>query len=145
MNVSEQLLLLHRLLNKSWNAEELDLSYNEFEYLHCIHVAEQVDPDEYDMQHDDSTHLSSLANDLQVKKSSVSVMLNKLEKRGLTQRVTCRYDARAQHILTTEKGREYLAKAAQSIYETKEQQLKQKLEPQEFEQLNQLLHKVLNT
>lgn len=117
MNMENALIKFQRMLNQTWQAHGGGiLSQNEFDYLACIYEAENAEPPQDPTAHDDSTHLSALAEQMQVKKSSASLMVNKLEKRGLIERVTCMYDARAQHILLTEQGREIYRQTRNRIY-----------------------------
>lgn len=147
MNLEDGLIKLQRIISRSWNAQVFEnkansLSYSEFEYLQCVHIAESVHPDDNSQEHDDSTHLSALAAEMQVQKSSASLMVNKLEKRGLIYRVTCRYDARAQHILLTDKGRELLLTMQNAVYSNLAQSLKQMLSETEYRNFEKTLTKI---
>ena len=147
MTLEDSLIKLQRIIMGAWNkqAEENkgnSLSYSEFEYLLCVYQAEHPELDPELAEHDDSTHLSVLAAEMQVQKSSASIMINKLEKRELIYRVTCRYDARAQHILLTEKGRELFMQTQDSVYQSLAKTVKEKLAPQEYERLERLLSKI---
>ncbi|SHF04380.1 MarR family protein [Microbulbifer donghaiensis] len=146
MSLDRSLMSLQRVLSQAWNRADGDdryevLSSNEFDYLLCVYLAEKgSDPDS--AEHDDSSHLSALAAEMQVQKSSASVMVNKLEKRGLIERVTCRFDARAQHILLTERGRELFLRTRESVYSTLASSIAERLEPDEYRTLEQILDKV---
>lgn len=147
MNLEDGLIKLQRIISRTWNAQafeskEKSLSYSEFEYLLCVNIAENTDYDPENPQHDDSTHLSALAAEMQVQKSSASLMVNKLEKRGLIYRVTCHYDARAQHILLTEQGRELLLTIQNSVYSNLANSLKDLLDEQEYQQFEKTLAKI---
>ncbi len=147
MNLEKSLVALQRMAARAWAEQDFDdkesrLSQNEFDYLMCIYIAQSTEPDPAATEHDDSTHLSALAKDMQVKKSSASLMLNKLEKRGLVERVTCRYDARAQHVLLTTKGEGLFLSCQQQVYTQMSDSIKSKLDSQEYAQLEALLEKV---
>ena len=152
MSLEKSLVELQRMIARAWGEQTFkdkqhslsqnSLSQNEFDYLMCIYIAQSTEPDPADTKHDDSTHLSALAADMQVKKSSASLMLNKLEKRGLVERVTCRYDARAQHVLLTGIGEKLFLACQQQVYTTMSDSIKSKLGTQEYAQLEQLLEKV---
>ncbi|WP_448548068.1 MarR family winged helix-turn-helix transcriptional regulator [Thalassotalea fusca] len=147
MALEDSLIKLQRLITKTWNkhnfaSKEHSLSYSEFEYLQCVHVAESAEFDPGAVEHDDSTHLSALAAEMQVQKSSASLMVNKLEKRGLIQRVACQYDARAQHILLTENGRKLFLHTQQAVYHDLAQMFNSVLAPEEYRQFEQVLSKV---
>ena len=146
MNLENALIKMQRLLNKAWqaHAEEAGvvLSQNEFEYLACIFAAEKVQPPEDPQQHDDSAHLSSVAQQMQVRKSSASLMINKLEKRGFIQRLTCRYDARAQHILLTEQGREVFLSIREQVYGAMASKVKKCLGKKDTSKLKSIAEKL---
>ena len=121
MNLEDGLIKLQRMIARTWDSQAFDskensLSYSEFEYMLCVHTAENSEFDPESVEHDDSSHLSTLAAEMQVQKSSASLMVNKLENRELIYRTTCQYDARAQHILLTEKGRKLFLSIQSSVY-----------------------------
>ncbi|MFC6632742.1 MarR family winged helix-turn-helix transcriptional regulator [Microbulbifer taiwanensis] len=146
MSLDGSLMNLQRVLSQAWNRAagggREGLSSSEFEYLLCVHLAEGGEPGPDSGEHDDSSHLSALAAEMQVQKSSASVMVNKLEKRGLIRRVTCHYDARAQHILLTERGRELFLRTREAVYSGLAQSMAERLQPAEYRTLEQLLDKV---
>jgi DNA-binding MarR family transcriptional regulator len=154
MDLHTSLIKLQRILSQTWGSQVQDkqqevLSASEFEYLHYVHVAEHAhvheDPiDDTDVGHDSSSHMSAIAAEMQVQKSSASLMVNKLEKRGLIERVTCQYDARAQHILFTDKGRQLYLSTQARVYLSLAESFKHKLEPDEYQQLEELLSKACN-
>ena len=106
MTLARTLEDLHRLINRQWaqDSARLGISHSEFEYLRAIksHESDGTCLDEH------GQHLQDVVAALGIKKASASAMVAKLEKRGLVARIPCRYDARAQHILLTEKGLEAL-------------------------------------
>jgi len=147
MALEDSLIKLQRVITKTWNkhtftSKEHSLSFSEFEYLQCVHIAENAEFSPEAQEHDDSTHLSALAAEMQVQKSSASLMVNKLEKRGLIHRVTCQYDARAQHILLTEAGRKLFLHTQQSVYRELAQTFNELLTPEEYRQFEQVLAKM---
>ena len=148
MTLDHQLALLQKKIHQAWQQaaqnDKTALSFNEFEYLRCVHEAENSVPEELVDEHDNSTHLSSLAADMNVKKSSASIMLAKLEKRGWVERVTCRYDARAQHILLTEQGRTLYLEAHAEVYQGLAEVIAQRLGGEDTTRLSELLAKVLD-
>ena len=62
--------------------------------------------------HHGSIRLTALAEKIEVKPSAVTVMVDRLEKRGLSQRVQDPDDRRAVRVELTEEGREVLRKAS---------------------------------
>lgn len=128
MNLESALIKMQRVLNQAWQQHQGNvLSQNEFDYLACIFEAQNKEPPEVPEQHDDSSHLSALAEQMKVRKSSASLMVNKLEKRGFIERVTCRYDARAQHILLTALGQEVYRQTRERVYGSFAESIKLKL------------------
>ena len=147
MNLEDSLIKFQRIISRTWDIQTFDgkennLSYSEFEYLLCVHIAENAEIDPESDKHDDSTHLSALAAEMQVQKSSASLMVNKLEKRGLIYRATCQYDARVQHILLTEKGRKLFLSIQSSVYKNLAKSLKGILEGKEYDNFEQTLAKI---
>jgi len=111
---AEQLHLLHRLAHREWNtaARRLGLSFNEFEYLSAVYEEERLQ--RYEDKH--GQHLQDIVDALGVTKASASTMIAKLEGRELVERFQCKMDARAQHIVLTDKGRALL-KMGFGVYE----------------------------
>ena len=150
MDLENSLIKFQRIISRTWDVQAFDnkessLSYSEFEYLLCVHLAEHAEVAPESEQHDDSTHLSALAAEMQVQKSSASLMVNKLEKRELIYRATCQYDARAQHILLTEKGRKLFLSIQSSVYNNLAKLLKGLLEAKEYNAFEQTLAKICAT
>ena len=144
MDLEYSLIKFQRIISRTWDIQTFDnkensLSYSEFEYLLCVHIAENAEIDPASEKHDDSTHLSALAAEMQVQKSSASVMVNKLEKRELIYRATCQYDARAQHILLTEKGRKLFLSIQSSVYKNLAKSFKGMLEDKEYDDFTKTL------
>lgn len=150
MNLENALIKFQRIISRTWDIQTFDnkessLSYSEFEYLLCVHIAENAEIDPESEKHDDSTHLSALAAEMQVQKSSASLMVNKLEKRELIYRATCQYDARAQHILLTEKGRKLFLGIQSSVYKNLAKSFKGLLEDKEYDNFERTLAKICTT
>lgn len=114
MTLAKSLEALHRHLLQAWSNSNTDigLSYSEFEYLCAVEAQEKMS-DHGDEGH--GQHLQDVVFAMGVQKASASAMVIKLEGRNLLERVPCRFDARAQHILLTKEGRELLAKG-RNIY-----------------------------
>ncbi len=114
MKFAKVLENIHRAVNRQWvrDGARVGLSHSEFEYLRAIHEreAEKVCCDNH------GHHLQDVVATLGIKKASASAMIVKLEKRGLVERLQCRMDARAQHIILTRKGVEFL-RLGEQIYE----------------------------
>ena len=147
MNLADSLVKLQRIISRTWDAQSFDnkensLSYSEFEYLMCVHIAQNSAFDPESTEHDDSTHLSALAAEMQVQKSSASLMVNKLEKRALIYRATCHYDARAQHILLTEKGSKLFLDTQSSVYKNLATSFKKLLADEEYDNFEKTLSKI---
>jgi len=134
---------LHQFLSDIWNtATDLHLSHNEFEYLYAIHKAEQSTINE--LSHNNSSHLSSLASTMSIKKSSASIMLNKLEKKGFIKRIDCRYDSRAQHILLSEKGRNAFFSTLNKINQHINQHISSELNESETNIFHSVIEKLVH-
>ncbi|WP_163833624.1 MarR family winged helix-turn-helix transcriptional regulator [Spartinivicinus ruber] len=142
MKLDESLDCFHRYLARLWNQDQrqAELSFNEYEYLTCLAAIEGVCDAHQDTMFD-GPHLTDLAAKMQVKRASASTMVNKLEKRGLIQRVQCRYDARAQHVLVTKAGMT-LVRKEQAIYKDMATTIKQQLTKEEYRQFEKVMDKV---
>lgn len=124
MELARALEDLHRLINRQWaiDGARLGISHSEFEYLRAIKAHES----DRTCQDDHGQHLQDVVTALGIKKASASAMVVKLEKRGLVERMPCRFDARAQHILLTGKGREAL-QSGEEVYRAAADALKSKI------------------
>ena len=147
MDLENSLIKFQRIISRTWDVQAFDnkessLSYSEFEYLLCVHIAENSEYDPESIEHDDSTHLSALAAEMQVKKSSASLMVNKLEKRELIYRANCQYDARAQHILLTEKGRKLFLCTQSLVFKGMANSIENILEDEEYVSFEKALTKI---
>ena len=86
-------------------------------------------------------HLQDVVTLLKVRKASASVAIAKLEKRGLISRFSCQYDARAQHIILTDKGKESL-RAEEVIYKAAAARVEKLLTSEELNMLESNLSKI---
>jgi DNA-binding MarR family transcriptional regulator len=153
--------MLHRHLNRAW-ADSSDrpaiLSYSEYEYLRAIErldgaqiaraeaSEDDSEDDETGGRHDDhhGHHLQDLVDILGVQKASASAAIAKLEKRGLVERFPCQFDARAQHVMLTNKARLNL-RTEETVYTNIAAKLASKLDPRELNALTTALEKVGKT
>lgn len=114
MKLADLIETIHRLGHRQWARDGLQLgvSYSEYEYLRAIRDQEykKTDKDNH------GQHLQDVVTEMGVKKASASAMVIKLEERGLVKRIPCQFDARAQHILLTETGKDLLI-SGQGVYE----------------------------
>ena len=118
MSAAPTLEKLHRELAQLWtvpSARPAALSLSEYEYLRAIERLGGAKVAAHDDDHH-GQHMQDLAAVLGVKKASVSTAVSKLEQRGLVDRFTCQLDARAQHVVVTDKARDALAQEA-VVYE----------------------------
>lgn len=146
MSFDQSLHCLHRHLSRLWTADRKPnqlqlLSYNEYDYLKSL---EKLDGGQIrNFSEDDAkgTHLSELANEMQVRKASASIMVGKLEKRELIRRFPCKQDARAQHIVLTESGKAALLQE-QEVYLQMAEKVETLLDEEEFQALEKTLSKL---
>ncbi|WP_119396504.1 MarR family winged helix-turn-helix transcriptional regulator [Salinibius halmophilus] len=131
----EALLTWQSRIRQALDAAPLTL--NELEYVAAVIRAEQ--PIDLGLQHDDRTHASAIAASLGVQRSSASTMLKKLMDKGLIERLTCQYDSRAHHILSTEAGREAYRKSIELIDQALQDELDSVLTPADSQALQALL------
>ncbi|QSX35895.1 MarR family transcriptional regulator [Shewanella sedimentimangrovi] len=152
MELTQALIQFQRCLAGAWHMateqQATPLTVNEFEYLWCVHQAGLAEMNSnshaqpHGQDHDDSSHLSALAAEMQVQKSSASAMVNRLEKKGLIRRVTCQFDARAQHILLTEQGLEQFLTAKEVVYAELNAKIGRCLSPAELSLFVELLMRI---
>ncbi|WP_259781673.1 MarR family winged helix-turn-helix transcriptional regulator [Aestuariispira ectoiniformans] len=144
MTLIQSLDHLHRLLSHSWSRGGVrpgQLSHSEYEYLRALQrlnggqLANDGDEDHH------GAHLNNLADILGVRKASASAAVAKLEKRGLVDRFPCQYDARAQHVVLTQKAEDALRYEA-IVYEDLARKIEKVLSPEETTQLEVLLHRL---
>ena len=90
------------------------LSLSEYEYLQAIERLGGAQVAADDDHH--GQHMQNLAAVLDVKKASVRTAVSKLEQRGLVDCFPCQLDARAQHVVLTDKARTALTQEA-VVYE----------------------------
>jgi len=84
--------------------------------------------------------LSRLARALAVKAPNITVMVDRLEARGLIRRGQSDEDRRTQVLHTTRKGAELVKRATEAIISAEKERLQ--LTPGEYAMLVELLHKV---
>lgn len=115
MKLANMIEILHRHAHRQWAGmgSEIGVSHSEFEYLRAIKEQEARMTD----NNDHGQHLQDVVAQMGVKKASASAMVVKLEDRGLVERLPCRFDARAQHILLTAAGNAVL-KQGEGVYES---------------------------
>ncbi|WP_162938117.1 MarR family winged helix-turn-helix transcriptional regulator [Kiloniella sp. EL199] len=123
MSLTNSLDQFHRYLTCLWtdiSDRPNALTCSEYGYLRAI---ERLDGDKLAQgegcrrSDGHGHHLQDIVELLKIKKASASVAVTKLEKRGLIERFQCQHDARAQHIVLTEKARKYL-REEEAIYKT---------------------------
>jgi DNA-binding MarR family transcriptional regulator len=141
MKLSQSLEALHRQMLQAWlnSSAEIGLSYSEFEYL-CAVEAQESDENDDDESH--GQHLHDVVAAMGVQKASASAMVIKLEGRKLLERVPCRYDARAQHILLTAEGRRLLAES-RKIYAEAAGQIRSQLDKDTYRSVEHALAEIL--
>lgn len=114
MKLARLIELAHRQGHRQWAKAggALGMTHSEFEYLRAIkdQEARKTDKDDH------GQHLQDVVDEMGVRKASASAMVLKLEERGLVVRFPCQFDARAQHIMLTEQGRQLLT-SGEAIYE----------------------------
>lgn len=135
---------LHRLLSRAWREDSPrpgTLSHSEYEYLRALERLKGGMLAKTTVQDDHGPHLQDLTEVLGVRKASASAAVAKLEKRGLVTRYACQRDARAQHIVLTDKAQAAL-REEMAAYNPVEAQIRTVLSEDEFQDLNRLLKKL---
>lgn len=150
MSLAKSLDQIHRHLTNLWTGTSnrpAGLTYSEYEYLCAIERldGEQLSnmKDNKSSEEDHGHHLQDLVDILGIKKASASTAIAKLEKKGLVNRFPCQYDARAQHIILTNKASAMLRKE-EIIYEALSDKIKETLSPEEFKAFASSLDKICN-
>ncbi|KLN61706.1 hypothetical protein WH96_05135 [Kiloniella spongiae] len=154
MSLTHSLDQFHRYLTCLWtdiSERPNALTCSEYGYLRAI---ERLDGDklanagggEESCGHSDGTsgmghHLQDIVELLKIKKASASVAITKLEKRGLIERFQCQHDARAQHIVLTEKAEEYL-REEEAVYEASAKDIAKVLTADELKAFKVCLAKI---
>lgn len=150
MCLARSLDQLHRYLARGWadgSARPGNLTYSEYEYLRAIErldgaqiaTMEASAAPDADSHH--GHHLQDLVAVLGVQKASASAAIAKLEKRGLVERFPCQMDARAQHVMLTNKARLQL-RAEEAVYKDAATRIEKLLTPGELEALTSALAKI---
>ncbi|MEM7444238.1 MAG: MarR family transcriptional regulator [Pseudomonadota bacterium] len=121
------------------------MSYSEYEYLRAIERLDgaQVAMNDADAKHasQGGHHLQDLVEVLGVQKASASVAIAKLEQRGLVKRFPCQRDARAQHVVLTDKAKDHL-RQEETVYTDAATRIKNLLKPNELKALKGTLAKI---
>lgn len=132
MKLARLIELAHRQGHRQWAKAggHLGMTHSEYEYLRAIKDQEDLKTD----KGDHGQHLQDVVREMGVRKASASAMVLKLEERGLVARFPCQYDARAQHIVLTQKGQALLS-SGEDIYEAAAQALFAELSDHDFEAL----------
>ncbi|WP_085905656.1 MarR family winged helix-turn-helix transcriptional regulator [Kiloniella majae] len=150
MSLTNSLDQFHRYLTCLWtdiSERPNALTCSEYGYLRAIERLDGeklANADEGEgCGHSDGHghHLQDIVELLKIKKASASVAITKLEKRGLIQRFQCQHDARAQHIVLTEKAREYL-REEEAVYEASAKDIAKVLTTDELEAFKTCLLKI---
>ncbi len=139
MDISTFVELAHRHAHRTWarDSAKIGLSHSEYEYLRAIkdQEAARIDKDDH------GQHLADVVADMGVHKASASAMVVKLEDRGLVTRIPCQFDARAQHILLTDQGRNLLSEGNR-LYETAAARVFAGLSKSDERTISDILHKI---
>lgn len=84
-----------------------------------------------------------IEREMDISNPTVTGILNRLESKGLIERVECKNDARAKNICVTKKALE-LDIVLREMFSENEKQLVSSLNDEEKQQLDYLLEKILN-
>ena len=89
-----------------------------------------------------SVNQKDIEHQMDISNPTVTGILNRLEHKGLIERVACHHDARAKNIIVTEKAME-LDKLLREKFHAAEEELLAPLTSDEVDQLHHLLTKLL--
>lgn len=133
--LNENLEKIERFASKIWRTQSKEdpigqLSFNEYDYLKVIEAAKEP------------IRLTDLAEEMQVTKPSATTMVQRLERKGLVERMPSPEDARSKLVVLTAKAETGLEEESK-IYQVMANTLESQLSEQEIEQLNLLLNKAL--
>jgi DNA-binding MarR family transcriptional regulator len=133
--LNENLEKIERFASKIWRTQSKEdpigqLSFNEYDYLKVIEAAKEP------------IRLTDLAEEMQVTKPSATTMVQRLERKGLVERMPSPEDARSKLVVLTAKAETGLEEESK-IYQVMANTLESQLTEQEIEQLNLLLNKAL--
>lgn len=151
MSLAHSLDHIHRTLTRLWadtSARPGVLTFSEYEYLRAVERldgAQLATLDKGAVSVDDGHdghHLQDLVDVLGVRKASASAAIAKLEARGLVERFPCQIDARAQHIVLTDKATAYLREEEEAVYAAAAARIEALLKRKEFDGLESALAKV---
>lgn len=133
--LNENLEKIERFASKIWRTQSKEdpigqLSFNEYDYLKVIEAAKEP------------IRLTDLAEEMQVTKPSATTMVQRLERKGLVERLPSPEDARSKLVVLTAKAETGLEEESK-IYQVMANTLESQLSEQEIKQLNLLLNKAL--
>lgn len=133
--LNENLEKIERFASKIWRTQSKEdpigqLSFNEYDYLKVIEAAKEP------------IRLTDLAEEMLVTKPSATTMVQRLERKGLVERMPCPEDARSKLVVLTAKAETGLEEESK-IYQVMANTLESQLTEQEAKQLNVLLSKAL--
>lgn len=93
------------------------------------------------IQQEDDVYQKDIEACFKLRRSTVSSLLNTLERKELIRRVSVAHDARLKKLVLTEKGQE-IGRHVQQLLSDLNRQMISDLEPQEQESLSRILRKI---
>ncbi|MDK9737904.1 MarR family transcriptional regulator [Vibrio sp. D404a] len=133
--LNENLEKIERFASKIWRTQLKEdpigqLSFNEYDYLKVIQASKEP------------IRLTDLAEEMLVTKPSATTMVQRLERKGLVERMPSPEDARSKLVVLTAKAETGLEEESK-IYQVMANTLESQLTEDESKQLNLLLSKAL--
>ncbi|MDK9759667.1 MarR family transcriptional regulator [Vibrio sp. D173a] len=133
--LNENLEKIERFASKIWRTQLKEdpigqLSFNEYDYLKVIQASKEP------------IRLTDLAEEMLVTKPSATTMVQRLERKGLVERMPSPEDARSKLLVLTAKAETGLEEESK-IYQVMANTLESQLTEDEAKQLNLLLSKAL--
>lgn len=133
--LNENLEKIERFASKIWRTQLKEdpigqLSFNEYDYLKVIQASKEP------------IRLTDLAEEMLVTKPSATTMVQRLERKGLVERMPSPEDARSKLVVLTAKAETGLEEESK-IYQVMANTLESQLTEDEAKQLNLLLSKAL--
>lgn len=133
--LNEKLEKIERFASKIWRTQLKEdpigqLSFNEYDYLKVIQASKEP------------IRLTDLAEEMLVTKPSATTMVQRLERKGLVERMPSLEDARSKLVVLTAKAETGLEEESK-IYQVMANTLESQLTEDEAKQLNRLLSKAL--
>lgn len=133
--LNEKLEKIERFASKIWRTQLKEdpigqLSFNEYDYLKVIQASKEP------------IRLTDLAEEMLVTKPSATTMVQRLERKGLVERMPSPEDARSKLVVLTAKAETGLEEESK-IYQVMANTLESQLTEDEAKQLNRLLSKAL--